>query len=291
MGGADVTAATEHGATPLFVACKKGHAAIVNTILEYSVKDINHAAHDGVTPLLVAIEIGNIQEVETLIDYGADIEQADKEGHTPLLMAATFGDVDIIEVLLESGADQSKRDSSGRTAAEILDQEFGEDLAAINNGLKDDFPGGDDSPRKSKKKKHRKRGRKSSSERADVSSDRLKKKAKKIFKKYDADSNGALDRTELYQCLAGLGCKKRLSDGDFAALVDSKLKKFDKDENAALDIAEFFKLYRKLIKHQKKIKRENKKVELDLNSTVVQTEFSSSMKKSRRSKGKRKKDK
>ena len=37
-----------------------------------------------------------------------------------------------------------------------------------------------------------------------------------------------MDRAELYQCLAGLGCKKHLSDGDFAVLVDSKLKKFDK---------------------------------------------------------------
>jgi len=268
--GADISSATPQGATPLFIACKKGHAAIVNTILEYSSKDLNRPAHDGVTPLLVAIEIGNIQEVEALLDYGAEIELADSEGHTPLLMASAFGDVDIIEVLLEHHADTTKRDSSGRNAAEILEQEFGEDLNQIIAEMaKDEFPDvSTETKTKSSKKKKKHRHRRL--ERAHTyTTAQIKKKAQKVFRKYDGDASGSLDRLELTDCLDGLGCKKKLSDKEFADLVKNKLAKFDRDSNDFLDFSEFFKLFHSLMKHQKKLKRDAMKEELDQSDSIV----------------------
>jgi ankyrin repeat protein len=54
---ADVNAAKNDGATPLFMAAQKGHTAVVAALLEARA-DVNAATDDGATPLFIAAQDG-----------------------------------------------------------------------------------------------------------------------------------------------------------------------------------------------------------------------------------------
>ena len=70
-------ATTIDGATPLFVACFKGHKEIVNILIQ-SGADVNKADKDGNTALHWAIEKGNKEIVENLVHCGAKITESEK---------------------------------------------------------------------------------------------------------------------------------------------------------------------------------------------------------------------
>src|SRR5262249_16279494 len=89
--GANVKAATRLGAyTPLFMAAKTRHAAIIETLVKAG-GDPKTAASTGVTALMMAASSGNPDAAKYLLDHGADPNAKETErGQTALAFAASF---------------------------------------------------------------------------------------------------------------------------------------------------------------------------------------------------------
>ena len=102
--------------TPLYAACKHGHAECVKLLLgvDSRASAINHARRqDGTTALHVACEAGAEECVELLIEAGADVLGGGGSEHlslaaevSPLFVASTSGDHDsCVLKLLDANAE------------------------------------------------------------------------------------------------------------------------------------------------------------------------------------------
>ena len=82
VAGANVRAATRiNGYTPLFLASREGHGAVVGALLEAGA-DAKAVSMTGSTPLMLAAAAGNVDAVQRLLDAGADI-QRERKGARP----------------------------------------------------------------------------------------------------------------------------------------------------------------------------------------------------------------
>ncbi|HEY7819318.1 MAG TPA: ankyrin repeat domain-containing protein, partial [Vicinamibacteria bacterium] len=104
--GANVRAATRLGAhTPLILASRNGHAAVIETLLAAG-SDPNLATGTGATPLMLAAASGNSQAVRALLERGAAVDAKESlRGETALMFAAASDRAEVVEVLLANGAD------------------------------------------------------------------------------------------------------------------------------------------------------------------------------------------
>ena len=84
--GADVTARTIDGLTPLHSAAEYGTAETITAIIAAGA-DIEATEIDGFTPLHWAARYGAAETVTALIDADADIEAITKNGDTPYDLA------------------------------------------------------------------------------------------------------------------------------------------------------------------------------------------------------------
>ncbi|KAF8712058.1 hypothetical protein HU200_028891 [Digitaria exilis] len=113
--GAYVDPMWEKG-TPLYVACQRGYAKMVDLLLQHHA-DPNAAAILEHTPLKAAISVHSLRGVELLIKAGADVNAG--QPITPLMLAATAGFTDCIKCLLKAGADANIPDKNGRVPLEV----------------------------------------------------------------------------------------------------------------------------------------------------------------------------
>ncbi|XP_034301452.2 ankyrin repeat domain-containing protein 50-like [Magallana gigas] len=142
--GADINLCSEHGVTPLIVACFKGHDSTVKLLLnEVEINsrqknvdillfiaclqghnitvqlllsngaDINSCDKDGTSPLSAACRNGNDRTVHLLLNKGADINLCGKDGASPLYAACQNGHNITIQILLSNGADINLCDTDG----------------------------------------------------------------------------------------------------------------------------------------------------------------------------------
>ena len=107
--------------TPFLYACKKGHDAVINTILQLSKPDlvprlIEDTTRDGKTGLYYVSRKGCKSAVKTLLKKGADPNKGDDSGSTPLMAASYKGFKDIVELLLKCKARVNDRHKKGTTA-------------------------------------------------------------------------------------------------------------------------------------------------------------------------------
>ena len=106
-----VDAKDDEDSTPLYLAIRQGHKAMVELLLANKA-DVN--AHDshGQTLLLLAAADGNQDGVAVLLAHKAKVNAKDKTGGTPLHSAATK---EVAALLLAHGADVTAKTNRGAT--------------------------------------------------------------------------------------------------------------------------------------------------------------------------------
>ena len=88
----------------------------------------------GWTPLHFAALKGHADVLELLIEYGAEVDTASEKLHTPLHIAAHAGHAPAICALLAHGADTRMRDDVGKTALDYAQEEGHSELARLLSG-------------------------------------------------------------------------------------------------------------------------------------------------------------
>lgn len=141
----------ESNSSPLHIACKNTHVAVVQCLLGHHA-DVNIRDENGHTPLHVAVNnnidkapaVGDTREhdarvvVKLLIENNADIHARDSIGRTPLHVCVKHPTV--TEVLLSAGADCNLLDNKNRnTLHYVIDERVAEILcrAEIDLNLQD----------------------------------------------------------------------------------------------------------------------------------------------------------
>ena len=147
MEGADVSAETYEGATPLIFAVSNNHTEVAKLLIDYG-SDVNQTTSRKVNPLIIAVKNQNSEIAEALIRADADIDFTDKydatalhyasaygyfqiadmllyyeasidkktiEGSTPLLASIWAGNADIADLLIQNGANTEAKDNEGFT--------------------------------------------------------------------------------------------------------------------------------------------------------------------------------
>ena len=103
--GANVKAKNRFGATPLFLACTNGDAAMIGKLLKAG-EDPNAVISEmGDTALMLAARTGKPDALKALLDAGADSNKANTEGQTPLMWAVAEKNASAAKVLIDHGAD------------------------------------------------------------------------------------------------------------------------------------------------------------------------------------------
>lgn len=110
--GANVNAVTkmpgkrDSGATALHWAARNGYEKVLEILLENSA-EINLQTEIGETPLYWASDNGQVGAVALLLDKGANLEAKSRHEYTPLHVAALGGEEACVKLLIERGADLS----------------------------------------------------------------------------------------------------------------------------------------------------------------------------------------
>ncbi len=100
----------------IYTAIDSGSVAQVMDYIEQNPQLLNQKNSDGLTPLNLAAYRGHAEIVEKLLDTGADPDIGDNENSRPIHNAAVGGNNGVIEVLLKHGLEIAVMDNNGMTA-------------------------------------------------------------------------------------------------------------------------------------------------------------------------------
>lgn len=112
--GADINLCRENGASPLTIACHKGHERIVDTLVRNGA-DIQSSMEDGSNPLFIACQEGHANTVNVLLHNNADANRCLKDGTSPLFTACQEGRDTIVKMLLANKADTNLCKTNGES--------------------------------------------------------------------------------------------------------------------------------------------------------------------------------
>lgn len=120
----EICSKSKDGSTPLFSACKKGKAEIVDYLLSECNADVEHrglfevpedrSVHT-VTLLWCAAVAGKVKVVEVLVRHGADVNSVSDTGSTPVRSACFMTHLEIVKLLVQNRADIQKPNYNGGT--------------------------------------------------------------------------------------------------------------------------------------------------------------------------------
>ena len=107
------------GYTPLQMAVLRGHADVVQVLLERGA-DASAKTSGGESVLHIACsgarKTGREAIIRSLLQEGANVQDTDKYGRTPLHIAIAYGCVQSLKLLLKRGAAISTKDGEGHNA-------------------------------------------------------------------------------------------------------------------------------------------------------------------------------
>lgn len=90
------------GLTPVMVASREGHLALVIFLVESGFP--LHYTNKGKTAMILASYNGNLDIVQYLIDNLADVNYTNDRGETALMWATVLGKLGVVKMLVENGA-------------------------------------------------------------------------------------------------------------------------------------------------------------------------------------------
>ncbi|CAG7562537.1 unnamed protein product [Fusarium equiseti] len=100
-----INAKDEKGCTPLWIACRQGHTAVVRSILghaKYDCSMVNTICESEHTPLQIAVCFARDEIVKLLLAQpGIKLNTTDNNGHTPLTLAVKKGFESTVNLLLD----------------------------------------------------------------------------------------------------------------------------------------------------------------------------------------------
>ncbi|KAL9321767.1 hypothetical protein ACSQ67_009820 [Phaseolus vulgaris] len=105
------------GQTALHLACRRGSAELVETILEYREANVDVLDKDGDPPLVFALAAGSPECVRSLIKRNANVQSRLRDGFGPSVahVCAYHGQPDCMRELLLAGADPNAVDDEGES--------------------------------------------------------------------------------------------------------------------------------------------------------------------------------
>jgi ankyrin repeat protein len=108
------------GDRPLCLAAYHGHAAVVETLLDFKsplrLPFGNRSYEDS--PLCVAAKEGHLEATSVLLKRGASVRQKDELGWPPIRYAAHYGHPEVLELLLTQAATLSD-DTTGASGFDM----------------------------------------------------------------------------------------------------------------------------------------------------------------------------
>jgi ankyrin repeat protein len=108
--GANVTAATRLGVTPMQMAATNGSALMIEKLIKAGVNPNAQLSKFGDTALMLAARTGKPAAVKVLLDNGAQVNAVETWGGTTALMwAVSERNLDAVKLLLAHGADVNAR--------------------------------------------------------------------------------------------------------------------------------------------------------------------------------------
>jgi len=117
--GADLSAETDQGVTPLIFAVSNNQTNAVKELIaqgsDVNKSDVNKRTTQNETPLLIAVKNQNPEIAEALIRAGADIDATDGYKATPLHYASVYGYLEIVDMLLYYNSSIDKKTLEGST--------------------------------------------------------------------------------------------------------------------------------------------------------------------------------
>ena len=100
-----INAEDQKGCTPLWIACREGHTAVVRSILTHPKFDcsmVNTVCESKHTPLQIAVCFARDEIVKLLLALpGIKLNTTDNNGHTPLTLAVKKGFESTVNLLLD----------------------------------------------------------------------------------------------------------------------------------------------------------------------------------------------
>ncbi|MHB8996882.1 MAG: ankyrin repeat domain-containing protein [Armatimonadota bacterium] len=117
--GADPSARSEGGGTPLHQAAAGGHLEVMEWLAGLPGVQVTATDEEGQSPLHWAAFAGQPSVMAWLVGHGCDPEASSAENYTPLLCAVELDREDAVKRLLELGANPNTTDDEQRSPLHI----------------------------------------------------------------------------------------------------------------------------------------------------------------------------